>query len=82
MQQLTKEQGIILTGFTGLMCVNSFSDFHADVEKRLGRPVWTHQFPELQDEIKEAYRADFNAMLPSPAPLTNEGDTAQGGGNG
>lgn len=62
--KLTKEQGIILTGFTGITCAN-FSDFHGDVEKRLGRPVWTHEFANLDlvNQIKELYREDFIAMV-------------------
>jgi hypothetical protein len=63
MKKLTKEQGIVLTGFTGKsMC--HFWDFHEDVEKRLGRPIWTHQFAdkELWKEIKEAYRKDFENL--------------------
>lgn len=64
MTKLTKDQAIIITGFTGVTCCK-FSDLHYDVEARLGRPVWTHQFPELEEEIKEAYREDFMAMLPS-----------------
>lgn len=65
MQKLTKEQGIVLSGFTGtLMC--EFSDFHADVEKRMNRPFWTHEFAnkDTVDEIKNLYRDDFMAMLP------------------
>ncbi len=60
MQKLTKEQAIVVTGFTGIaMC--SFSDFHEDVEKRLGRPVWTHEFgsEKLTSEIKNLYKEDF-----------------------
>ena len=65
MQKLTKEQAIVITGFTGVMACQSFSDFHGDVEKHLGRPVFTHQFAneELTEEIKEAYRADFIDMV-------------------
>ena len=63
-QVLTKEQSIILTGFTGILC-GSFSDFHEDVEKRLGRPVWTHEFAseELVAEVKEAYKEDFISIV-------------------
>ncbi len=59
--KLTKEQAIIIMGFTGVT-TTLFSDFREDVEKRLGRPVYTHQFPGLSDTIKEAYRKDFIAM--------------------
>lgn len=63
MQTLTEEQAIVLTGFTGVLMVD-FNVFHADVEKRLGRPVFTHQFPILRDQIIEAYRDDFMEMVP------------------
>lgn len=63
MQQLTKEQAIILTGFTGIAMVQNTSDFHEDVERRLGRPVFTHEFADWHGEIKEAYRADFEKLI-------------------
>lgn len=59
-QKLTKEQAVIITGFTGILC-GSFSDFHADVEKRLGRGVWTFEMgmKPFMAEIKKLYEADF-----------------------
>ena len=63
MQQLTKEQAIVLTGFTGILMVQNTSDFHEDVERRLGRPVFTHEFADPHGEIKEAYRADFEKLI-------------------
>lgn len=64
MQQFTEEQGIVITGFTGLMACD-FSKFHEDVEKRIKRPILTHEFgdKELWVEIKEAYRDDFVYMI-------------------
>ena len=69
MDKLTKEQAVILTGFTGLIH-GSFGDFHQDVEKRLGRPVWTHEFAskKMKEELKELYRDDFIAMQPEGKP--------------
>lgn len=60
MQQLTKEQALIITAFTGVMSC-PFSDFHEFVEKRLGRPIWTHEMgsPEFWEEIKQATKEDF-----------------------
>ena len=65
MQKLTKEQAIVITGFTGVMACNSFSDFHEDVEKRLGRPVYTHEFAnkELTNLVKQIYTDDFMEMV-------------------
>lgn len=61
MEKLTKEQAIVISGYTMvLMC--DFSDLHQDIEKRLGRPVWTHQLPSLKEEIKEAYTDDFMSL--------------------
>ena len=59
-QKLTKEQAVIISGFTGILC-GEFSDFHADVEKRLGRGVQTFEFgfKEFSAEVKKLYEADF-----------------------
>lgn len=65
MQKLTKEQAVVITGFTGIMSCN-FSDFHADVERRMGRPVFTHEFAFNEDEIRELYREDFLDMIDAP----------------
>ena len=59
-QKLTKEQAVIITGFTGILC-GSFSDFHADLEKRFGRGVQTFEMgmKPFTAEIKKLYEADF-----------------------
>lgn len=59
-QKLTKEQAVIITGFTGILC-GSFSDFHADVEKRLDRGVQTFEMgvKSFMDEVKKLYEDDF-----------------------
>jgi hypothetical protein len=64
MTKLTKEQAIVITGYTGITACN-FGDFHGDVEKRLGHPVWVHQFGDKQfmEKIQELYRADFMEMV-------------------
>ncbi len=65
MQKLTKEQGIVLTAYTGtLMC--HIADFQEEIEKRLGRDVLTHEFcrTELWDELKTVYHEDFMELLP------------------
>lgn len=62
-KQLTKEQSTILTGFTGMLCC-PVAVFHEDVEKRLGYPVFTHQFgsEDFMSKIKEIYRKDFSEL--------------------
>ena len=64
MKKLTKEQAIVITGFTGKLAC-SFSVFHEDVEKRMGGPVWTHQFgdKDFAEKVAELYREDFLSMV-------------------
>lgn len=57
---MTKQEKIIVSAYTGvLMC--DFSDMHEYIEKKLGRPVWTHELAskEVWDEIREATKSDF-----------------------
>ena len=63
-QKLTKDQALVITGYTGILAC-SFSDFHEDVEKRLQRHVFTHEFasPIVMEKIKEAYEKDFMGMI-------------------
>lgn len=63
MTPLTREQAAIIGAFTGVTC-GPFSDIHALAEKKLGRPIWTHQLASeaLQEELKEAVREDFLAI--------------------
>jgi hypothetical protein len=51
--------------FEELLCMD-FSDFHAAVEKCLGRPVWTHEFGPGVEQL----RAEF--MKERPAPTFEE----------
>jgi hypothetical protein len=62
-KQRLKRWPIVVTGFTGIMACKSFGDFHADVEAKLNRPVFTHEFPQIKDEIKEAYRTEFLELV-------------------
>jgi hypothetical protein len=59
---LPLEHRIIISGFTKSLCCK-FEDFHADVEKRLGRPVQTMEFPSLAPVIQDAYREDFYKLV-------------------
>ena len=64
-QKLTKEQAIIISGYTGFL-VCQFSDLQNDVEKRMGRPVWTHEFGDesFTEQVEDLYREDFIALAP------------------
>jgi hypothetical protein len=57
---MTDYEKIVVSAYTGvLMC--DFSDVHEYIEKKLGRPVYTHEFAyEYMDkQIKEATKSDF-----------------------
>ena len=60
MNQLTKQQAIIISGYTGVICCK-FSDFRKDVEKRLGRQVYIHEFGNevFMDLVRRTYNEDF-----------------------
>lgn len=66
MVKLTKEQAVVITGFTGIMACNSFSDLQQEVDKRLGYPTFTHQYGNktFADEVKELFREDFLKLIP------------------
>lgn len=65
MNKLTVEQAVVLSGFTGLLH-GSLNKFHEDLEKRMGRPVFSHELgsKEFTAKVKELYRDDFIAMQP------------------
>jgi hypothetical protein len=63
LQKFTKEQAIVVSAYTGVLAC-PFPDMHEAVEKRLGHPVFTHQFANqsFADKIREAFKADFISM--------------------
>ena len=61
MIKLTKEQAVIISGFTGYLCCK-FSDLHAEIERKLGRAVFVHETPRCDAEIKKAFESDFLAI--------------------
>ena len=67
--RLTIDQAVIVSGYTGILCC-AFSALHADIERRLGRPVWTHELgnEEMRERLRDAYRADFLAICAAGTP--------------
>lgn len=60
---MTYHEKIVVSAYTGyLMC--DFSDMHEYIEKKLGRPVWTHEMADkdIQEAIRNAVRPDFIAL--------------------
>lgn len=66
MQKLTDEQAVVISAYTGVLCCE-FEVMHAEIEKRLGRPVWTHELGDerfMEDRIRPAFKDDFLDMCP------------------
>ena len=73
MSKLTKEQAVIISGYTMVLCCR-FSDLHEEIEKRLGHPVWTHQLGDkefVDGKVKPAFKEDFLSLMPD-IPNPNE----------
>lgn len=66
---MTKEEGVILSAYTGYLLVDDFGAVHEFIEKLLGRPVWTHQLadPAIQEEI----RRECKMILPDVSDEDN-----------
>lgn len=67
MQTLTMEQAVVISGYTGVLAC-PFDVLHGEIEKRMGRPVWTHELGShemMETEIKPKFKADFLAMIPA-----------------
>lgn len=57
---MTKEEKLIVSAYTGVL-MTDFSDLHEFIEKKLGRPVWTHELANelVANELKNAVKEDF-----------------------
>lgn len=57
---MTKEEKIIVSAYTGV-CMCDFNDVHEYIEKKFGRPVWTHELASsvIWEEIREKTKEDF-----------------------
>jgi len=62
--RLTKEQAAIIGAFTGV-CMGPFGDIQEYAERKLGRPIWTHEFASeaLSAELKEVARGDILSIV-------------------
>lgn len=57
---MTKEEKLIVSAYTGVL-MTDFNDFHKFAEKKLDRPVFTHEFAlkTTADELKLSVKKDF-----------------------
>ena len=62
---MTKKEKIIATAYTGYMFVKDFSEVHEYIEKKMGRPVLTHELADkkVQEELHEKIKPDFLEMI-------------------
>jgi hypothetical protein len=73
MKPLDLDQAVVISAYTGIMCCD-YSDMHSEIEKRLGRPVFTHEFASgdlWENQIRPAFRDDFLALC-NPSPTREE----------
>lgn len=66
MDKLTMEQAVVVSAYTGVL-VCPVDKMHAEIEKRLGKPVWTHMLGDekfVEEVVKPAFRADFISLVP------------------
>jgi HEPN domain-containing protein len=71
---MTKRECAIIMAYTGvcMLAGENFSIFLNYVEEKLGRPVYTHELPELADEIKEKTERDFLKLCKTATDEGNE----------
>lgn len=67
MERLTKEQAAIIGAYTGY-AAGPFADIHEYAERKLGRPIWTHEFGDLEltQKLQQAAKEDFLAICHLP----------------
>jgi len=58
---MTKREAAIVSAYTGFL-LGKFSDLHIYTEQLMGRPVFTHEFIDLEDELREKAKPDFTAI--------------------
>lgn len=69
MIKLTKEQAAIIGAYTGFTA-GPFGDVHEYAERKLGRPIFTHEFAsaDLMKRLRAASKDDFLAICAERTP--------------
>lgn len=61
---MTRRESAIISAYTGFMITKDFSDVHAYIEEKMGRPVFTHELPIIGEEkIRELAREDLMKII-------------------
>ena len=58
---MTKQECVIVTAYTGIAMVEgkNLDLFYEYLAKLFGRPIYTHEIPFLEEEIKRRSTPDF-----------------------
>jgi hypothetical protein len=70
MKQLDLDQAVVISAYTGVL-ICPFAAMHNEIEKRLGRPVMTHQLGDkgfVEAEVIPAFKDDFLSLMPEKLP--------------
>lgn len=61
---MTDRERAIIMAYTGtvMLCGDKLKVFYDYVSEKFGRPVWTHEFFEQADAIKELSKEDFFSL--------------------
>ena len=58
---MTKHEAAVIMAYTGIIMLtgDDFSIFTEYCEKLFGRPICTHEYPEIERNLKELSKPDF-----------------------
>ncbi len=58
---MNKREALIISVYTGVLMVE-FEELHEFIEELSGRPVFTHELPELEEQLQELVKEEFLAI--------------------
>lgn len=63
--ELTEEDLVILSAYTGYMLIDKFDLVHRKCEEMLGEPIYTHQFvfEPLMNTLKEKIKPEYDMVI-------------------
>lgn len=71
---MTKQEKIIVSAYTGVLMCN-FDDVHEYIQKKFGRPVFTHELADksIQKEVAEKSKEEFLEICNREEPVRKVG---------
>lgn len=61
--ELTIDDLVILSTYTGYLFVNDFSLVHKKIEDLHKRPVFTHEIPFIQEQTKAKCKSEYDEVI-------------------